>query len=118
MSDFLILIALGGAPLLEGGALANLFLSFKDMVVSNSVTDFPLILVSQNFGPSQFGALCRALSIFTGIPRLTLSAKIDHSPESPFWCSEIIAMLFARLRAAISCNAQDVGLFEVYFSLI
>ena len=73
------------------------------------------MLVSQKVGPSQFGALWRALSIFRGMFLLTLSAKIDHSPESPFWRFEIIAVLFVRLWAAISCKIQDVGLSEVYF---
>ena len=117
LSDFLILDALGRTPPLGGRAFSSLFLSFKDRAVSNSVTDLSLILVSQKFGASQFGVFCKTLSVFVVMFLLTLPAKTDHSPESPFWRSEIIAMLFVRLRAAISCNAQEVGLFEVYFSL-
>ena len=75
------------------------------------------MLVSQKVGSPQFGVLCATLSIFGGMFLLTLSAKIDHSPESPFWCFEIIVVLFVRRWAAISCNVQDAGRFEVYFFL-
>ena len=75
------------------------------------------MLVSQKLGSSQLGVLRGALSIFKGVFLLTLSAENRPSPETPFWRFEIIAALFARLRAAISCNVQDVGRFEVYFFL-
>ena len=74
-------------------------------------------IVQWNSSDTVLNLVTKALSIFKGVFLLTLSAKIDHPPESPFWCFEIIVALFVRLWTAISCNIQDVGLSEVFHPL-
>ena len=45
---------------------------------------------------------------------LSLSAKIDHSPEPPFKCFEIMVALLVGLWSAYSCDIQDVGRAVAY----
>ena len=94
--------------------MARRFLSLMERAPINSTTDLFLMFANHQFGHSHSGTLRTVPLLCVETFLLSLSARIDHSPEFPFWRFEIMAIFVVRLWAANSCNIQDVGLSGAY----
>ena len=97
-----------------GGIWRDVLILKGETPPSNSTADLSPMLANRKFGHSHSGALRAALLPCVEMSLLSLPSQIDHSPESPFWRFEIMAVFVVGLWAANSCNAKDVGLLDVY----